>query len=132
MSATFQLISTSLKPAVRPKIKNITYVYVDEPDTDTKETNVTGVTIVTKPPYIPKTKRVEQYGMHIITAWVTACIVIFIPYHFISDLMMKRKEEKDRQKKNLGVIEVLPAEGSRIILNRVPETAIVTQIMEES
>ena len=44
--------------------------------------------------------------MHIISAWVTACIIIFIPVHFIADRLAKRQEEINIEEANLGVIEI--------------------------
>ena len=62
--------------------------------------------------------------MHMITAWVALSIVIFIPYHFIYELVIKRREERDRKGKELGVIEVLPADRSVEESRSALETAI--------
>ena len=91
MAVTFSLISNSLRPVARQKIQNITYVYVDEVDTSppiVTDATISESTVSNK--FVPKTERVAQYGMHLITAWLSLCVVLFIPVHFIADRLMPK------------------------------------------
>jgi hypothetical protein len=48
--------------------------------------------------------------MHLITAWLSLCVILFIPVHFIADRLTPKQEEINIEESKLGVIEVKPME----------------------